>query len=96
MLAATGVTVAGPVGTLRSAHERGARVADLIARLTCCVTARTLDEDGFLEQAYLIHAERERQLFDALEKMSGKKYTSLLPVQEQSAIGNQQLAIENK
>ena len=39
-----------------------------LAEDTWALNERALDEDGFLEQAYLIHAERERQLFDALEK----------------------------
>jgi predicted AlkP superfamily phosphohydrolase/phosphomutase len=39
-----------------------------LAEDTWALNERVLDEDGFLEQAYLIHAERERQLFDALEK----------------------------
>jgi predicted AlkP superfamily phosphohydrolase/phosphomutase len=39
-----------------------------LAEDTWGLNERVLDEDGFLEQAYLIHAERERQLFDALDK----------------------------
>ncbi|HUI26231.1 MAG TPA: alkaline phosphatase family protein, partial [Candidatus Kryptonia bacterium] len=39
-----------------------------LAEDTWALNERVLDEDGFLDQAYLIHAERERQLFDALEK----------------------------
>ncbi|MFQ5667419.1 MAG: alkaline phosphatase family protein, partial [Candidatus Binatia bacterium] len=39
-----------------------------LAEDTWALNERVLDEDGFLEQAYLIHAERERQLFDALTK----------------------------
>lgn len=39
-----------------------------LAEDTWALNERVLDEDGFLEQAYLIHAERERQLFDALDK----------------------------
>ena len=39
-----------------------------LAEDTWALNERVLDEDGFLEQAYLIHAERERHLFDALEK----------------------------
>ncbi|MGH7818459.1 MAG: alkaline phosphatase family protein, partial [Candidatus Binatia bacterium] len=39
-----------------------------LAEDTWALNERVIDEDGFLEQAYLIHAERERQLFDALEK----------------------------
>ena len=39
-----------------------------LAEDTWALNERVLDEDGFLEQAYLIHAEREKQLFDALEK----------------------------
>jgi predicted AlkP superfamily phosphohydrolase/phosphomutase len=39
-----------------------------LAEDTWALNERVLDEDGFLEQAYLIHAEREGQLFDALEK----------------------------
>lgn len=39
-----------------------------LAEDTWALNERVLDEDGFLEQAYLIHAEREEQLFDALDK----------------------------
>jgi len=39
-----------------------------LAEDTWALNERVLDEEGFLEQAYLIHAERERQLFDALAK----------------------------
>jgi predicted AlkP superfamily phosphohydrolase/phosphomutase len=39
-----------------------------LAEDTWALNERVLDEEGFLEQAYLIHEERERQLFDALEK----------------------------
>jgi predicted AlkP superfamily phosphohydrolase/phosphomutase len=39
-----------------------------LAEDTWALNERVLDEEGFLEQVYLIHAERERQLFDALEK----------------------------
>jgi predicted AlkP superfamily phosphohydrolase/phosphomutase len=39
-----------------------------LAEDTWALNERVLDEDGFLEQAYLIHAEREQQLFDALDK----------------------------
>ncbi|MEA2624867.1 MAG: hypothetical protein QOD06_912 [Candidatus Binatota bacterium] len=39
-----------------------------LAEDTWALNERVLDEDGFLEQAYLIHGERERQLFDVLEK----------------------------
>lgn len=39
-----------------------------LAEDTWGLNERVLDEDGFLEQVYLIHAERERQLFDALDK----------------------------
>ncbi len=39
-----------------------------LAEDTWALNERALDEDGFLEQAYLIHEERERQLFDALDK----------------------------
>ncbi|MGH7898403.1 MAG: alkaline phosphatase family protein, partial [Candidatus Binatia bacterium] len=39
-----------------------------LAEDTWALNERVLDEDGFLEQAYLIHEERERQLFDVLEK----------------------------
>ncbi len=59
-------------------HPRyyGAYLAKLLGRFatlglaedTWALNERVLDEDGFLEQAYLIHAERERQLLDALEK----------------------------
>ena len=35
-----------------------------------------------------------RPLFDELQRLSGKKYTSLLPTPEQSAIHNSQLAID--
>jgi hypothetical protein len=54
----------------------GAYLAKLLGRFatlglaedTWALNERALDEDGFLEQAWLIHAERERQLFDALDK----------------------------
>jgi predicted AlkP superfamily phosphohydrolase/phosphomutase len=39
-----------------------------LAEDTWALNERALDEDGFLEQAYLFHEERERQLFDALDK----------------------------
>ena len=39
-----------------------------LAEDTWALNERALDEDGFLEQADLIHEERERQLFDALDK----------------------------
>jgi predicted AlkP superfamily phosphohydrolase/phosphomutase len=39
-----------------------------LAEDTWALNERALDEDGFLEQAYSIHEERERQLFDALDK----------------------------
>jgi predicted AlkP superfamily phosphohydrolase/phosphomutase len=39
-----------------------------LAEDTWALNERALDEEGFLEQAYLIHEERERQLFDVLEK----------------------------
>jgi predicted AlkP superfamily phosphohydrolase/phosphomutase len=39
-----------------------------LAEDTWALNERVLDEDGFLEQAYLIHGEREQQLFDALDK----------------------------
>jgi predicted AlkP superfamily phosphohydrolase/phosphomutase len=39
-----------------------------LAEDTWALNERALDEDGFLEQAYLFQEERERQLFDALEK----------------------------
>jgi predicted AlkP superfamily phosphohydrolase/phosphomutase len=39
-----------------------------LAEDTWALNERALDEDGFLEQAYLFHEERERHLFDALDK----------------------------
>jgi predicted AlkP superfamily phosphohydrolase/phosphomutase len=39
-----------------------------LAEDTSAVNAGVLDQDGFLEQAYLYHEERERIFFDALEK----------------------------
>ena len=38
-----------------------------LAEDTWALNERVIDEDGFLDQAYLIHEEREKQLFDALE-----------------------------
>ncbi|HSD09746.1 MAG TPA: alkaline phosphatase family protein [Candidatus Binatia bacterium] len=39
-----------------------------LAEDTWALNERALDEDGFLEQAYLFQGERERQLLDALDK----------------------------
>jgi predicted AlkP superfamily phosphohydrolase/phosphomutase len=39
-----------------------------LAEDTWGLNERVLDEEAFLKQAYLIHEERERMLFDALEK----------------------------
>lgn len=39
-----------------------------MAEDTWALNERVLDEDAFLKQAYLIHAEREKMFFDALEK----------------------------
>ena len=39
-----------------------------LAEDTWALNERVLDEDGFLEQAYLFQEERERQLLDALDK----------------------------
>ena len=39
-----------------------------LAEDTWALNERVLDEEAFLKQAYLIHEERERMLFDALEK----------------------------
>jgi predicted AlkP superfamily phosphohydrolase/phosphomutase len=39
-----------------------------LAEDTWALNERVIDEDGFLDQAYLIQGERERQLFDALDK----------------------------
>ena len=38
-----------------------------LAEDTWALNERVIDEDAFLDQAYLIHEEREKQLFDALE-----------------------------
>ncbi len=40
-----------------------------LAEDTWALNERVLDEEAFLKQAYLIHDERERQFFDALEKV---------------------------
>jgi predicted AlkP superfamily phosphohydrolase/phosphomutase len=40
-----------------------------LAEDTWALNERVLDEEGFLKQTYLIHEERERQFFDALEKV---------------------------
>ena len=37
---------------------------------TSALNEEVIDEDAFLEQTYLIHAERERMFFDALDKTS--------------------------
>jgi predicted AlkP superfamily phosphohydrolase/phosphomutase len=37
---------------------------------TSALNEEVIDEDAFLEQTYLIHAERERMFFDALDKAS--------------------------
>jgi predicted AlkP superfamily phosphohydrolase/phosphomutase len=39
-----------------------------LAEDTWALNEGVLDEDAFLEQAYAVHAERERMLFDALDK----------------------------
>ncbi|UCF38746.1 MAG: alkaline phosphatase family protein [Acidobacteriota bacterium] len=39
-----------------------------LAEDTWALNERVLDEEAFLKQAYLVHAERERMLFDAIEK----------------------------
>ncbi|NIV50152.1 MAG: nucleotide pyrophosphatase, partial [Gammaproteobacteria bacterium] len=39
-----------------------------LAEDTWALNERVLDEEAFLKQAWLIHDERERQFFDALEK----------------------------
>ena len=39
-----------------------------LAEDTSALNEGVLDEDAFLDQAYLIHAERERMFFDALDK----------------------------
>ena len=39
-----------------------------LAEDTWALNERVLDEEAFLKQAYLIHEERERMFFDALEK----------------------------
>jgi predicted AlkP superfamily phosphohydrolase/phosphomutase len=39
-----------------------------LAEDTWALNERVLDEEAFLQQAYLIHAEREQMLFDAIEK----------------------------
>ena len=39
-----------------------------IAEDTSALNEGVIDEDAFLDQAYLIHAERERMFFDALDK----------------------------
>jgi predicted AlkP superfamily phosphohydrolase/phosphomutase len=41
-----------------------------LAEDTWALNEGVLDEQAFLEQAYMIHAERERMLFDAIEKTS--------------------------
>ena len=41
-----------------------------LAEDTSALNEEVVDEDAFLEQTYLVHAERERMFFDALEKTS--------------------------
>ncbi len=50
------------------AKTQGAFATLGLAEDTWSLNERVLDEDAFLKQTYLIHKERERMFFDALEK----------------------------
>lgn len=51
------------------ARQQGQFATLGLAEDTWSLSERVLDEDGFLEQAYAIHAERETMFFDALSRV---------------------------